>query len=176
MVVQGRPLLERTVALVTSIIDDVYVSVRADQIEDRLRRQFRLIVDSQENLGPAAGFLAAHAEHPEVAWLVLACDLPLLDLETIRLLVRSRNVHRAATAYRSPEDGLPEPLCAIYEPDTLARFRHHAESGDSLSPRSLLANADVELLEPVGDRVLSNVNTPDDLIRLRTRNTEVPHE
>ena len=166
MSVRGRPLLERTVALATSMIDDVYVSVRADQIDDPLRKQFRLIVDSRNNLGPAAGILAAHAEHPDVAWLVLACDLPLLDSESIRLLVRSRKTHRAATAYRSPEDGLPEPLCAIYEPDTLERFRHHADSGDSLSPRSLLVNGDVELLEPLGGRVLSNVNTPDDLTRL----------
>ena len=58
------------------------------------------------------------ATHAHAYWLVLACDLPFLDAETLRHLLRSRVVARAATAYRSSYDGLPEPLCAIWEPRT----------------------------------------------------------
>ena len=165
--VQGQTVLARTVGLLQALIQDVYVSVRADQTDDRLRRQFRLIVDRNEGLGPAAGIVAAHSEQPEAAWLVLACDLPCLDEEAVRYLVQSRNPHRAATAYQRLADGLPEPLCAIYEPDTLARFRLQAEAGDGISPRNFLMRADVELIQPTGDRVLSNVNTRDELSRLK---------
>ncbi len=39
-----------------------------------------------------------------------------LDADTLRRLIGARASDRQATAYRSSHDGLPEPLCAIYEP------------------------------------------------------------
>ena len=47
---------------------------------------------------------------------MLACDLPFLADETLRHLIEHRDPSRLATAYRSSHDGLPEPLCAIWEP------------------------------------------------------------
>jgi molybdopterin-guanine dinucleotide biosynthesis protein A len=167
MQIQGQALLERMVGLLEPLVREVYVSVRADQTDDRLRRRFRLLVDQKANRGPAGGLLAAHGHRPDAAWLVLACDLPLMDEETVRHLVSSRNVNKQATAYRSIEDGLPEPLCAIYEPDTLARFGHQADAGHSLSPRGFLIDADVECIKPARDQVLFNVNTPEDLSRVQ---------
>ena len=168
MMIDGQVLLERTVNLMRRVIDEVFVSVRADQTGDALRCKFPLIVDTEEGLGPAAGIFAAHLHRPDVAWLVLACDLALIDETAIANLVRSRNADKAATAYRGAADGLPEPLCAIYEPDTLARFSQQGRSGEELSPRSFLANSDAELIERTSDRALFNVNTPHDLARLQS--------
>jgi molybdopterin-guanine dinucleotide biosynthesis protein A len=167
MPVEGEALLARMVRLLESAVDGVYVSVRADQTDDRLRRGYRHIVDEAAGLGPAAGLIAAHHCHPGAAWLVLACDLPFMDEEAIGHLVRARDAGKAATAYRSPGNGLPEPLCAIYEPDTLARFSRKAGAGSELSPRHFLVSADVAYVDPVNDRVLLNVNTPDDLARIQ---------
>jgi molybdopterin-guanine dinucleotide biosynthesis protein A len=164
---QGQALLARMVGLLEPLVSEVYVSVRADQTGDRLRRPYRLLVDHKANQGPAAGLLAAHGHRPDVAWLVLACDLPFMDGESISRLVGSRNVNKEATAYRREDDRLPEPLCAIYEPDTLARFGRQVVAGSGLSPRDFLMDADVEYIEAARDRVLFNVNTPDDLSRLR---------
>ena len=164
--VAAEPLLSRTARILLSVLDDVFVSVRADQIGDELRSRFQLIPDQDAGLGPAAGILAAHGKRPHAAWLVVACDMPLLDADAIRHLIELRAGHRAATAYRSPADGLPEPLCAIYEPDTLARFQRQASAGKGLSPRGLLTHADVELIDPQRPELLSNVNTVDDLDRL----------
>jgi molybdopterin-guanine dinucleotide biosynthesis protein A len=163
---QGQALLERSVAALGAGLDEVFVSVRADQTQDRLRSRFELIVDREEGLGPAGGILAAHGEYPDVAWLVLACDLPNVDEAAVAGLLNARDAGKAATAYRSPFNGGPEPLCAIYEPDTLARFRHGAGSGGEFSPRSFLAGENVELIEAAGTQTLSNVNTPDELARL----------
>lgn len=164
--VAEEPLLSRTARILQSVLDDVFVSVRGDQIGDELRSQFKLIPDEDEGLGPAGGILAAHGQRPHSAWLVVACDMPLLDANGIRRLIERRAGHRAATAYRNPADGLPEPLCAIYEPDTLARFQRQAAAGKGLSPRALLTHADVELIDPQRPELLSNVNTLDDLDRL----------
>jgi len=164
--IDDESLLSRTVGVLRSVLDDVFVSVRADQSDELLRRRFQLIVDKDESLGPASGILAAHVSRPQAAWLVVACDMPLLDTEALGRLIQVRTGRRAATAYRCPADGLPEPLCAIYEPDTLARFQRQATAGKGLSPRGLLAHADVELLDPRRPEWLFNANTVDDLARL----------
>ena len=151
------------------LVDEVFVSVRADQMDDDLRRPYQLIVDRAEDQGPAGGILAAHARYPDAAWFVLACDLPLLTAAALDRLLRSRNPRKAATAYRSAVGDLPEPLCAIYEPDTLIRFARQSGGGTDLSPRAFLVRSDVELISPTSDAILANVNTPDELSRLQTR-------
>lgn len=66
-----------------------------------------------------------------------------------------------ATAYRSMHDGLPEPLCAIYEPKI--RMRLFEALGLGLScPRKVLLNSDTLMLDPIDPLALENANTPED--------------
>jgi len=155
----GRSQLERAVEMITPLVGRVFVSVRADQTDNPLRARFAQIVDSGVVQGPIAGIMAAQARHPEVAWLVLACDLPLLDRQTLAHLLRSRRPEQQATAYRSSRDGLPEPLCAIYEPSSREGLAAYVASGRDC-PRKFLINADAELLEQPEPGALDNVNTP----------------
>jgi molybdenum cofactor guanylyltransferase len=157
----GRTQLARAVALVTPHVERAFVSVRADQSSDPLRAGFPQIVDRHENLGPIAGILAAQAQYPEHAWLVLACDLPLLDTATLAHLLRARAPARAATAYRSSRDGLPEPLCAVYEPASRTPLAAYVAGGRDC-PRKFLMGADVELLDEPNPRALDNANTPEE--------------
>jgi molybdopterin-guanine dinucleotide biosynthesis protein A/molybdopterin converting factor small subunit len=157
----GRTQLERAVELIEPFVERVYISVRPDQIDDPLRARFAQIVDSGETAGPIAGILAAQSRHPEAAWLVLACDLPLLDAETLERLLASRQPGRQATAYRSSHDGLPEPLCAIYEPASREALRDHVAAGYDC-PRKFLIRADTALLEQPEPGALDNVNTPNE--------------
>jgi molybdenum cofactor guanylyltransferase len=157
----GRSQLERAMELITPHVARAYVSVRADQAGEPLRARFPQIADLQENLGPIAGLLAAQARHPHAAWLVLACDLPLLDAATLAHLVRSRAPQRTATAYRSSHDGLPEPLCAIWEPRSAAPLAAYVAGGRQC-PRRFLLSADTELLDEPNPRALDNINTPEE--------------
>ena len=156
---EGPPQLERAMALLTPHVVRAYVSVRADQSGDPLRARFPQIEDTHENLGPIAGILAAQSRHPGTAWLVLACDLPLLDAPTLEHLLRHRDPARAATAYRSSHDGLPEPLCAIWEPRSQQALAEHVAAGRTC-PRKFLIGADTLLLDEPNPRALDNVNTP----------------
>lgn len=167
--VGGDTLLARTVALVTPFVQTLRVSVRPEQLNERLRATFSLLPDTVQNGGPAAGLLAAHEFAPEAAWLVTACDLPLLDADAIGRLVAARDEKRDATAYSSPVDGKPEPLCAIYEPVALARLAALAAGDGNLSPRDLLAAGDTALLQAKRAETLANVNEPGDLERLQNR-------
>jgi molybdopterin-guanine dinucleotide biosynthesis protein A len=169
---RGSALLDRAVAALAGILDEVFVSVRVDQTADDLRARYALIVDRDEGLGPAGGILSAHARFPDVAWLVLACDLPNISATAVTALLRARRPGKAATSYQAADGGGAEPLCAIYEPDTLARFRLSTESGGDLSPRNFLADQEVELVAAPSAHLLSNVNTPEELSRLKTTNQE----
>ncbi len=157
----GRTQLERAMALLAPHVERAFVSVRADQRSDPLRAGFAQIVDRHESLGPIAGLLAAQDEHPDHAWLVLACDLPLLDAATLVHLLRHRASSREATAYRSSRDGLPEPLCAVYEPSSRTRLAAYVAGGRDC-PRKFLIQADVELLDEPNPRALDNANTPEE--------------
>jgi len=155
----GRSQLERAMELLAPRVERSFVSIRADQVEDPTRRAFPQIIDRGADLGPVAGILAAQAAHREAAWLVLACDLPFLDGESLDELLARRAPQRVATAFRSTHDGLPEPLCAIWEPASHAALVAYVESGRQC-PRKFLILSDVELLAQPHPRALDNINTP----------------
>jgi molybdopterin-guanine dinucleotide biosynthesis protein A len=159
--VAGRTQLEQAMALLAPRVARAFVSVRADQRAEPLRAAFEQIEDSRQNSGPIAGILAALERHPGHAWLVLACDLPLLDGATLDRLVRSRAPTRLATAFRSSHDRLPEPLCAVYEPASGAALAAYVAGGGNC-PRKFLMSADVELLDEPNPRALDNANTPEE--------------
>jgi molybdopterin-guanine dinucleotide biosynthesis protein A len=158
---RGRTQLEWAVSLLQPHAERVFVSVRPDQTDEPTRARFEQIVDSAQNLGPIAGIMAAQAKYPHAAWLVLACDLPFLDGGTLTNLIGARQPKCLATAYRSSHDGLPEPLCAIYEPGSREPLIAHVASG-KICPRKFLINADVELIDEPNPQALDNVNTPEE--------------
>lgn len=158
---RGRTQLEAAFELLAGVTRQAFISVRADQIGDPLRSRYPQLVDRQENLGPLAGILAAQQQHPEAAWLVLACDLPFLDEATLRHLDRHRNLAALATAYRSSHDGLPEPLCAVYEPASAAPLARYAAAGRNC-PRKFLIEQSAMLLDPLHPAALDNVNSTTD--------------
>lgn len=158
---QGRCQLERAISLLEGRVVQAFVSVRQEQRGEPTRARFPQIVDLEDGLGPIAGILAAQERLPAAAWIVLACDLPFLDARTIERLIAARAADRAATVFRSTHDGLPEPLCAIYEPSSRAALRAYAASGGKC-PRKFLLASNIELLEPSDPRALDNINTPEE--------------
>jgi molybdopterin-guanine dinucleotide biosynthesis protein A len=158
---QGRNQLDRAVELASRHVSPVFVSVRAAQAKDPTRANRSLIVDSVPGEGPMVGIRSAFAHAPDVAWLVLACDLPFLSDRILEHLLASRDPKRTATAYRSAHDGLPEPLCAIFEPRAALQLAAAQDAGRNC-PRKFLLGADTLLLEPMDPRALDNVNTPEE--------------
>jgi molybdenum cofactor guanylyltransferase len=154
----GKPQLARAMELISPLVARAFVSVRADQQHEPQRAAYYTIADQQSDLGPLAGIQAALRTYPDHAWLVLACDLPFLDDTTLRHLIAHRAPGRLATAYRSQFDGLPEPLCAIYEPASLTAIEAWIAQGERC-PRGWLSRHDVELLALPEAHALDNVNT-----------------
>lgn len=161
LVYHGKPQLQWTFDLLSTICARVFVSVRADQTSDELRGGYPQIVDRVTSAGPIAGILSAMLAHPHASWLVLACDLPFVDRATLDHLLAQRDATRVATAFRSAHDGLPEPLCAIFEPHAREQIAASVALG-RICPRKFLSQSDVRLLELPDARALDNVNTPEE--------------
>ncbi|MGH8134826.1 MAG: NTP transferase domain-containing protein [Steroidobacteraceae bacterium] len=161
-----RPQLERAFGLLAPFVSRAFVSVRKDQLDDPLRAGFPQIVDGPDVGGPIAGIMAAQAAEPRAAWLVVACDLPLLESATLTELIEGRDCDRLATAFQSASDGLPEPLCAIYEPASRPAILRFVATGVSC-PRKFLIGHDVALLAPACPSALVNANTPEELAAAR---------
>src|SRR5580658_5011919 len=120
-----------------------------------------MLVDSVAGEGPIVGIRSAMAAHPQVAWLVIACDLPFLSDAALQQLLKERDPSVLATAFRSAHDGLPEPLCAIWEPAAAAALSEY-QSGGGHCPRKFLIRHGAHLLDLPDPRALDNVNTPEE--------------
>jgi len=154
----GQPQLQWAFELVAKFCAASFVSVRPDQRGDAARAGHPQIVDRQPGIGPIAGISAALLEQPKAAWLVLACDLPFLTEHTLEHLIAHRDASKIATAYRSAHDGLPEPLCAIWEPAAREPVLAYLATGKQC-PRKFLINSDTKLLDLPESQALDNVNT-----------------
>jgi molybdopterin-guanine dinucleotide biosynthesis protein A len=164
----GETQLARAFRLLSAVVPDTFVSVRPDQAADPLRARFPQILDRAVGAGPVAGILAAQATLPDHAWLVVAIDLPRLDGDTLRALLDSRVPSALATAYRSAHDGLPEPLCAIWEPASRGPLESFVAGGRNC-PRKFLITHGAALLDLHAATALDNVNTPDEYAAVATR-------
>ena len=158
---RGQSQLDRAFDLAKRHVPEVFISVRADQTTDAARAQHPLIVDSIPGQGPIVGIRSALAAKPAVAWLVIACDLPYLSDAALTQLLRERDTGGLATAFRSTSDGLPEPLCTLWEPAAGPALAAYQQAGGRC-PRKFLIREAARLLEPEDRRALDNVNTPEE--------------
>ena len=159
----GQPQLRWAFDLLSQVCAATFVSVRPDQRDEATRAQFPQIVDQQPGSGPIAGISAALLAQPKAAWLIVACDLPFVTEQTLRHLIERRAAEKIATAYRSSHDGLPEPLCAIWEPSAREQVLAYIATGKQCPRKFLINSPDVLLLDLPDARALDNVNTQEEL-------------
>jgi molybdopterin-guanine dinucleotide biosynthesis protein A len=155
----GQPQTRRGLDLLAPFCAQAFVSCRAEQGNDPAFAGLPQIHDAFLGLGPLGGILSALRAHPGAAFLVIACDLPFLDPATLGALAQGRDPLRVATAFAGAQDGLPEPLCAIYEPRAYARALQLVGQGVDC-PRKLILQSSSALLPAPDLRALRNVNDP----------------
>lgn len=152
----GKPQREYAADLLSGICEKTFISGRAEQ---QIETAYPIVTDTFLNLGPTGAILSAFREYPNAAWLVVACDLPLLDEATLQQLVQNRNPSKIATAFQSATESFPEPLIAIWEPKAYPVLLQFLGQGYSC-PRKVLINSDIELLQAENPAALQNVNEP----------------
>ena len=159
----GRTLARRTFELLEEAgCDVVVISIRHDQ---QMPIGFNgitspLISRDPEGAseGPLSGLLVSMRLRPDADWLVLACDLPRLDVATLKNLISAKRNDEPFLSYRSEFDGLPEPLCALYGKGSLDLLEQMSSEGIRC-PRKVLIRYACRLLKPVSPKALDNANT-----------------
>lgn len=138
-----------------------YLSVRKEQnisIENKVE-------DTFIGLGPFGAICSAFQSNPNVAWLVLATDLPFVNEAVIQKLLKHRNPSKAATTIKGKGKEFPEPLITIWEPKSYTLLLNYLAQGYSC-PRKALINADIEIVE-VADDLIRNINTPEEFLEAK---------
>lgn len=140
--------------LMKPFCDEVFVSINANQqTELPFIQDIEIAVKS-----PIVGIFSAFQQFPESAWLVIACDMPLVSQETIEFLLKNRNPDKYATAFENPEEHFPEPLLTIFEAKFYEPLMEFIKKGNKATIR-LLQSLDIELLQVPDAQMLKNVNT-----------------
>lgn len=139
-----------------SLTESTYISKRS-QSSDPLN--YPVIEDSFQGLGPFGAILSAFRADPNAAWLVVACDQPLLNTTHLSKLIEERDRSKIATCYYNPETDFPEPLITIWEPKAYPRLLEFLSLGYSC-PRKVLINSDIKMIKVDDTTFMKNVNTP----------------
>lgn len=162
LVYHKKPQWAYLYTLVASFCDNTFLSCRADQ--QKLFKSHNFLIDTYQ-IGPLGGILSAFEHHNNTAWLVVACDMPFVNAETIDFLVQNRNAAQIATSFQNPATKLPEPLLTLWEPAAYPLLNEAHQNGQR-SPLKILQNAKLHLLDcPQGDW-LRNINTSEEFTEI----------
>lgn len=151
---QDRPQWQVVYQLLETVCERVFVSVRPEQQQPE---GVEILPDTDPK-GPAGGLISAIRRNSDAAWLVVAVDMPRVTEAVLLRLVSERAGALAATAFVA-EDGLPEPLLAIFEPSGFSLLLDFYNQ-NQLSLRKFLLNTEVRLLTPAASGELMSVDTP----------------
>jgi molybdopterin-guanine dinucleotide biosynthesis protein A len=142
--------------------DRVFISCRPDQYKAITDAGYDALPDDGQAKEQYGAILSALTAYPDKAWLVAACDLPLVDRGALAYLIKQRDTAVLATAYESPGDGLPEPLLAIWEPRSRSMLLDKLSQGVTCPRKALIRSTpDIKLVAPQNPLLAMNANTPD---------------
>lgn len=160
--------------LLQTLVDQSYVSVAHGAQKHAC---YDSLVDQEHDQGPLGGICTALSTHSHCAFLVVACDLPLLTKETLESLIVERDQNEAVdvTCYLNPHDNRPEPLCAIYEPSALPILQKQLDQ-DKYCARKMVESSTFLGLNLEHSYALNNANTPYDLSEAQLFLQQAPME
>ncbi len=164
----GETQITHALNLLTPLCHKTFVSCRKDQAQHSVYSTLPLIIDQYQDCGALAGLLSLFKHHPNVAWLVLACDMPNITSETLQELITHRDPHAKATAFLPDSQDFPEPLCTLYEPSAYPKIREAYDQNQygminllqSLEPCLIKPFKSLKSLQQAHSKSFENINTP----------------
>ena len=169
--VGGAPLLQTTVQRVSQVCRRVIVAVDRPGRYRRLGLPARFVADALPGLGPLAGLQSGLRACSSEYALVVACDLPFLNVELLRYMAGLPRSYQALVPRSASRD---HPLHAVYARSCLPEVDALLATGGG-SMKQLLERLDVRRLDerdlhqidPDGLSLL-NLNDEADLQRARS--------
>lgn len=156
----GVPQKEYLFHLLSQTVDRCFYSQKQPAASENV------IADTFDISSPLNGILSAFETYPEVAWLVIACDMPLIEEKHIKHLISERSEQQLATCF-SATDNKPHPLFTIYELSARDALKSHSQT--SISPRNFLMNHHVKIIEGKDKSFLTSIDTLEEFKRLKNQ-------
>jgi len=146
--------------MIAPFCEKTYISCQENQLSENLDGCNPLI-DLVPSKGPMSGLISAFLTHPNAAWLVIPCDLPLFSTKNITQLINERAEQGIATVFTSSNHDYPEPLIGIWEPSAFPLLEQQYKEGN-YSLLNILNNNHISLVTALDHEGLTNVNTPEE--------------
>lgn len=162
LVVEGRRVLDRQLAVLRELVDDIAIS--ANDPEPFSDTGLPVLPDDEPGRGPLAGVIAALAWSPSERVLIVAGDMPDLDAALLRELLATPGAIVVPVV-----GGRPEPLHAVYERSVLPVARARLAAGQGALHGLLDAVTTVRVDCSGRIRSFTNLNSPEDLVRRGAR-------
>ncbi len=164
----GRPILAHVVDTLRQLSDDVLVVSNRSDVYGSFGA--RVVPDYDPPSGPLGGLAAGLAATRYDLAVVVACDMPFLNLELFRYLIERAADFDAVVPLTGDQY---EPLHAVYRRTCLAAIQRRLANDERRVISffqdvrlSAVPEAEWRAIDPDG-RSLSNLNTPDDLKLLK---------
>lgn len=116
------------------------------------------IFDEQEDIGSAAGLLAAHSLHPDTKWLVLSCEYPFLPPPALQQLILE---YQSPVTCLANEIGLAQPLVAIWDSEVLEKLRGAVKSGKT-KLNGVVEEMNRRLIRPLREQWITRADTKEE--------------
>lgn len=158
----GMPHREYLFELLSAYCSRVFTSCRKEQ---EIPAALNPIADYYNFPGPINGILSAFRAHPETSWLIVAVDMPFVDKGVLQQLLNHRDKNKLATCFLHLPETFPEPLLTLWETSAYPLLLRYAESGN-ISPRVFLESHAVTMITPRDQKILLNINSPNDREKL----------
>jgi molybdopterin-guanine dinucleotide biosynthesis protein A len=169
LTIGGVPIIERQIAALRPVADPLFIV--APDSGPYAHLGLRVVGDRLAGCGALGGIYTAIVESPHERVVVVACDMPFISPELLRLMADASGADIVVP--RSPR-GI-EPLCAIYTRACAPSIRARLDRGmleASVMPEGMkVLEIGAETLaahDPDG-LLFVNVNTPHDYERARER-------
>lgn len=166
----GETLISKAAGLLRSVAREVLVSASQTNAGDYDFLGLEIVVDQHPDSGPMGG-LETLLQRCTTPWLlVLTCDMPFVDKEALITMVSSLTGEPDNALYQRDRphalawqrcDGSISPFPLLIERSALPKLQSRMRTG-SLSMKGLLSDLDTYYIMSPCNRLLSNINRPED--------------
>ncbi len=175
----GRTMIETVADRVSSVANDVFVVANDGAVYEEFG--FRVVPDAIPGAGSLGGVYTALLSAAHDLCLVVACDMPLLNIDLLRRMAESIGQHDVVipslSAERSDQGKTEtlETMHAIYRTSIAPDLERRIRAGDLKVATALTGFNMLRITEEAIRRIdpdlesFFNVNTPDDYAFARSR-------
>lgn len=166
----GETLISKAAGLLRSVAREVLVSASQTNAGDYDFLGLEIVVDQHPDSGPMGG-LETLLQRCTTPWLlVLTCDMPFVDKDTLIRMISSLTGEPDNALYQRDRphalawqrcDGSISPFPLLIERSALPQLQSRMRTG-SLSMKGLLSDLDTYYIMSPYNRLLSNINRPED--------------